>query len=65
MSSEIERQVSWRTNVITGRACNFTQLSFRQEMENVSSKVLFNVFTGVSFTGEEFMQVFMNLDKNL
>lgn len=65
MSSQIERQVSWRTNVITERACNFTQLSFDQEMENVSSKVLFSVFTGIRFTGEEFMQVFMNLDKNL
>lgn len=65
MSSQIERQVSWRTNVITGRACNFTQLSFDQEMESVSPKVLFSVFTGIGFTGEEFMQVFMNLDKNL
>lgn len=27
--------------------------------------IYFNVFIGISFTGEEFLQVFMNLDRNL
>lgn len=33
-------------------------------MGNISSKVLFSGFIGISFNGEEFMQVLINLDRN-
>lgn len=34
-------------------------------METMSSKVLFTGLIGVSVRGEEFLPVFMNLDRNL